>query len=557
MVSSKRDIEADGVDIQGAGLDVFMSLSADTMRLWSEAVAEVITDDSVDVSAPITSFSESLGHLVVSELVESDESDDARPKRDRRSSILDIISSMLPATARVGLFLVRSLKAIGPAVLWGLVLAGGFRIVRSAIRKRMIVDGVERDVSIDDLLLPSGIDLSGTSLVESSDALSDVVVGPLRGVVPRRRTVMRASVGELEGAEVLYERLVGVKASGGALTSGYYRSSGEVHGGWDLRIAKGTSLRWPFDEEGVVVRASTHSQGGRQLHIRTATHEWGFAHLDNNAVLDVGSKVRRGDVFAVSGNSGRQDNGQPMPAHLHVNVMRLSNLGKEYTSDKARRLGHERIEGAMQAEGVSFGEGIDISSYRIMDDKTVLGGVSGDVRFGSALSARTNNPFSIMRSGSGEPWEGEVGLEQLSQGRRMVKFSDPVYSARAAARTLLRYQMDYDISRTGKQSVMLRDLARKYVYGNLGNVPTYAGDDADAWAETVSDVSGLPLDRAIDLRDEDVLSALLQGIARMESGTQLGRATARRGAQMAYSSSYRSGWNTQGGELFADNMQKF
>ena len=103
---------------------------------------------------------------------------------------------------------------------------------------------------------------------------------------------------------------------------------------------------------------------------------------------------------------------------------------------------------------------------------------------------------------------------------------------------------------------MLRDLARKYVYGNLGDVPTYAGDDADRWAKTVSEVSGLPLDRAIDLRDEDVLAALLQGIARMESGTQLGKATARRGAQMAYSSSYKSGWNTQGGESIANNVQK-
>ena len=210
----------------------------------------------------------------------------------------------------------------------------------------------------------------------------------------------------------------------------------------------------------------------------------------------------------------------------------------------------------MQAEGVSFGEDVDISAYKVMDNKTVLGGVSGDVQFGSSLSARTNNPFSIMRSGSSEPWEGEIGLESLSQGRRMVKFSDPVYSARAAARTLLRYQVDYDISRTGKQSVMLRDLARKYVYGNLGDVPTYAGDDADRWAKTVSEVSGLPLDRAIDLRDEDVLAALLQGIARMESGTQLGKATARRGAQMAYNSSYKSGWNTQGGESIADNVQK-
>lgn len=551
-MSSKRDIETEGLDIQGAGLDVFMSLSADTMRLWSQAVAEIITEDSVDVSAPITSFSEGLLDMVASE---SDDSGSER-KKDRSSAILDSVGRLLPATARVGLFLVRSLSAIGPAVLWGLVLAGGFRVVRSTVRKRMVVDGVERDVSIDDVLLPSGVDLSGTSIVESSDAVSDIVAEPLREAVPRRRTTMRASVGELEGAEVLYERLVGSKASGGALTSGYYRSSGEVHGGWDLRIAKGTSLQWPFDEEGVVVRASTHSEGGRQIHIRTATHEWGFAHLDNNAVLDVGSKVRRGDVFAISGNSGRQADGQPMPAHLHINVTKISNLGKEYTSDKARRLGHERIESAMQAEGVSFGEDVDISAYKVMDDKTVLGGISGDVQFGSSLSARTNNPFSIMRSGSSEPWEGEIGLESLSQGRRMVKFSDPVYSARAAARTLLRYQVDYDISRTGKQSVMLRDLARKYVYGNLGDVPTYAGDDADRWAKTVSEVSGLPLDRAIDLRDEDVLAALLQGIARMESGTQLGKATARRGAQMAYSSSYKSGWNTQSGEVIADNVQK-
>lgn len=525
-----------GIDIQGAGLDVFMSLSASVLKVWARSVSHLIGGDD-DVESSFSSFSSRLADGILrssDEVLESPNEAVSRPVRGHRGVGIDF--DFLPAPLRLALGLVDLVHALGPALLWGILLGGGFRLLRSSVRGRTA--GTE-GLDIGWLLVPSSVDLG-------SSTVSFVGGTPVRSTVLERR-----------GAEVLFERLSGRKAIGGALSSGYLRSTGAVHGGWDLRMQRGTELRWPFDEEGVVVRATEHREGGRQLHVRTSSQEWGFAHLDSNTVVPVGTVLRRGDLFAISGSSGVQSNGRPMPAHLHINVKSLTRLGESYASDRMRRLSHERIEDAMQLEGVDLSAlDVDISAYGA-SSMVAFGGVSGDVSFGSKKAAEANNPFNIMRSGRlADKWEGEVGITPLSMGRRLVKFSDPVYATRAAARTLLRYQEGYDISKTGGRGVLLGDVARKYVYGNLGDTPTYAGDDADRWADTVSSISGLPRDVMLDLRDEDTLVALLEGIARMETGSRVGRDVLQRGVSMA-TQSFGVRYNEQVVRAVGSNVQKF
>lgn len=540
-VSNRESLVSDDVmSVQGAGMDAFMSLSADTMKVWASAVDAIVqsTDsEEVDKHSYLTPVS--------GVLVDSPSEDEGLSTSSENSSdfppFIEQMFHLLPAPLRFALGLISFVRRRGVQVLWGLMLGGGLVLSRSTRRGRFIIDGRSVDLDTNFLVIPGSVLSDGSRLFSS-----------------RSGNRLRATDKELRGAGVLYSKLTGSGSlvRRGALTSGFYRSSGAYHGAWDLGVRKGTRLYWPFSQEGVVVRVSEHRSGGRQLFVRTATHEWGFAHLDRNDVVPVGTVLSEGDLFAVSGNSGYQDDGRRMPAHLHVNATRLVDVGKG-------RMSRVRVEDAMLSEGLSFedsgdlelGNYTDLSGSISSEGFTTMGSVSGDVRFGSALSERTNNPFSVMRKG-GSAWEGEVGLEGLSGGRRMVRFSSPVYSARATAYTLLKYQMERDISGTGGRGVRLRDISRMFVYGHLGDVPTYRGDDADRWADTVSMVSGLSKDVELDLRNEDTLVSLLQGVARAESGTDFGKVSAQKAVRMAYQAEYRSRWNEQGVCSACSNHQR-
>lgn len=89
--------------------------------------------------------------------------------------------------------------------------------------------------------------------------------------------------------------------------------SGSFHNGIDYAIPVGTDVRSPFDGE--VTQRYVNSAGGLQLIIRHSNgYTSGFAHL-SSAMVDVGDQVGKGQVIALSGDTGRVTG-----PHLHYTL---------------------------------------------------------------------------------------------------------------------------------------------------------------------------------------------------------------------------------------------
>ncbi|MFI3298303.1 MAG: M23 family metallopeptidase [Rikenellaceae bacterium] len=87
-----------------------------------------------------------------------------------------------------------------------------------------------------------------------------------------------------------------------------------THQGIDIAAPRGSSVRAAAN--GVVSSIYNHPTGGLTLILRSECGliRFGMCHLDE-VLLDEGCKVRKGEVVALSGNSGRSTG-----AHLHFSV---------------------------------------------------------------------------------------------------------------------------------------------------------------------------------------------------------------------------------------------
>lgn len=87
----------------------------------------------------------------------------------------------------------------------------------------------------------------------------------------------------------------------------------EIHTGIDISVPSGTEIKATAD--GIVVFSGYHGRNGNVVMIK---HGYGFttvyAHNKQNLV-SVGQKVKRGDIIAISGNSGSTTG-----PHLHYEV---------------------------------------------------------------------------------------------------------------------------------------------------------------------------------------------------------------------------------------------
>ncbi len=83
------------------------------------------------------------------------------------------------------------------------------------------------------------------------------------------------------------------------------------HNGIDIACPSGTIIRTPVDCE--VKAAYSHKTGGNSLIIKDidSNDRYGFAHL-SKFVCKVGDTVKKGDVIALSGNTGASTG-----PHLH------------------------------------------------------------------------------------------------------------------------------------------------------------------------------------------------------------------------------------------------
>lgn len=99
---------------------------------------------------------------------------------------------------------------------------------------------------------------------------------------------------------------------------GVYR----IHQGIDISAAVGTPIYSPTD--GVVSAIYNHLQGGLTLILRSkcGVLRYGMCHLSDISLVQ-GDEVAKGDLVALSGNTGRSTG-----AHLHFSV---KSAGKWYS----------------------------------------------------------------------------------------------------------------------------------------------------------------------------------------------------------------------------------
>ncbi len=88
----------------------------------------------------------------------------------------------------------------------------------------------------------------------------------------------------------------------------------KVHQGIDVSAVVGTPIYSPTD--GTVAAVFTHISGGLTLVLRSdcGLIRYGMCHL-NTVPLEEGDEVRKGEIVAYSGNSGRSTG-----PHLHYSV---------------------------------------------------------------------------------------------------------------------------------------------------------------------------------------------------------------------------------------------
>ena len=87
----------------------------------------------------------------------------------------------------------------------------------------------------------------------------------------------------------------------------------QYHNGIDLPTAEGTKVKSPMD--GVVVDVYDNKLGGNQVIIKHSNgYQTGYAHLSKQLVKK-GDKVKKGDIIALSGNTGRSTG-----PHLHLTL---------------------------------------------------------------------------------------------------------------------------------------------------------------------------------------------------------------------------------------------
>jgi murein DD-endopeptidase MepM/ murein hydrolase activator NlpD len=93
----------------------------------------------------------------------------------------------------------------------------------------------------------------------------------------------------------------------------FTHEKGEFHNGIDISCPENTPLAAPAD--GFIFRVKVNDLGGKQIVIKHPNAGYtGYAHL-NEYKFKIGDTVKQGQIFALSGNTGRSTN-----PHLHFTM---------------------------------------------------------------------------------------------------------------------------------------------------------------------------------------------------------------------------------------------
>jgi len=161
-----------------------------------------------------------------------------------------------------------------------------------------------------------------TSLKKQSRSMAERLSGDL-GSLTNQAKIKQISFQEMDeyfkSQKSLLSATPSIWPTRGWLTSGFgYRKSpftglNEKHDGWDIAARTGSNIRAPGD--GTVILIGRQNGYGNFLEV---DHGYGlitrFAHTTKNLVK-VGDKIKRGQVIALVGNTGRSTG-----PHLHYEV---------------------------------------------------------------------------------------------------------------------------------------------------------------------------------------------------------------------------------------------
>ena len=153
-----------------------------------------------------------------------------------------------------------------------------------------------------------------------------------RAEVPRQRPAPRAApatepAARPPAAEIGAALLMPVEGfDPGQLRDTFHapRSGGRTHRAIDLAAPRGTPLVAVTD--GVVRRKHWNALGGKTLYLTSADgrFDYYYAHLDEYAAgVEIGTRVRRGDVLGTVGSTGNARG-----PHLHFQVLDRSGDGR-------------------------------------------------------------------------------------------------------------------------------------------------------------------------------------------------------------------------------------
>lgn len=315
------------------------------------------------------------------------------------------------------------------------------------------------------LLLAVGV-IASTNLKKMIEAISDIDIS---GSEVPKVSAVSASGETFAGVETVFGD------SKYRITTEYEGKTkyNKNHRAIDFAVPVGTPLYSPFN--GTVVEVSYNKNGGNLIRIynEEQTKGVGLFHLSESKVK-VGDKVTKGQLVALSGNTGRSTG-----PHVHFEAYEI-NKGRRTLVDP---MGRTQVTTAVS---------------------------EGDIY--KNLGEEINNPFSIKYD-KNVKWEGLSGRKGA-----MASFKDKYSGVRAGVKLIMNQQTVFDRSGTGGRSISIADFVKSYVTAEDGN-------DMDRYMRFMSEKTGWGINEQIDIREEENLYKFASAVAQQESGSKISRET--------------------------------
>ncbi|MEQ4710686.1 hypothetical protein ABN057_00110 [Providencia alcalifaciens] len=137
--------------------------------------------------------------------------------------------------------------------------------------------------------------------------------------------------------------------------------------------------------------------------------------------------------------------------------------------------------------------------------QALFGSVAGVPSLGNSRGERNNNPLNMNYVGQNN------SVLEGGKGARFAKFNTPYDGLSATVSQLLRY---YDGKTTGKKLQTVEDIIKTWA-------PSSDNNNTSGYIKSVADDLGVSPSQTLDLRDPDIMKALMHSMSRVEIGKSL------------------------------------